>query len=756
MNYTYKLARRLARLRPAAVSAACGRWISDRKIDYNRAVRHHLVCGTFPILTLVLLLAACADSSAPLAPDGVAAYQQPNVFVTGRGWTRKIVRIRIAPDTAVVSPGQTTTFTASGTFIDGRSKLVTVSWAATGGTIDSTGLFTADSTAGLYQVIATEPTTRLTDTAAVLDRAAPVDQPAPVVAAVSVSPSSTSFEVGDSIRLVATAKDAGGAIMGGTTFTWASSDPGVATVNLRGMVKGIADGSAIMTATAQGASGEASVSVTAPAPAPAPPPEPATLTKITLTPASVSLTTGATQQFTVSGTWSDGSTQAVSATYSETGGSISSTGLYTAGSATGSYRVIATAETGSLADTALVTIESPPAPTVSSVSVTPSSATLAVGGSVQLSATAKDAGGATLSGIALTWTSSNPGVATVSSAGVVKGLAGGSATVTATAQGVSGRSAVSVTAPAPAPSPTGDCSDYNYSRLVPVSTASQLTSAITNARPGDLIELAAGTYTGYWSITTSGTSTSRIVLCGPRTANLGGTGTAPSPINLRVQASNWTLQGFTISNAFQPLFLIGAQNVTVKGLEIYNIGQEAIHLHTGAKNNLIEDNYIHDTGKTNPQYGEGVYVGSAQSHWVSGTPDRTDNTTVRNNIIGPNIGAQMVDVKEGTTGTIVSGNTFNGLGSSVNQDAWVNVYGNQSQVLNNTGTTARVHGVKVETLVTGWGAYNVFHGNAWDLRGATGYGFRVGGGTPASTVDLGCDNSVTNADSGFATVPCSP
>jgi len=394
-----------------------------------------------------------------------------------------------------------------------------------------------------------------------------------------------------------------------------------------------------------------------------------------------------------------------------------------------------------------------PAPVAATVTVSPSSSSIQAGGSVQLSATAKDAGGATMSGITLTWTSSNPGVATVSSAGVVKGLAGGSAMVTATAQGVSGKAAVSVTGPG------GDCSNYSYTRWVPVSTDSQLSSAVTDARPGDLIELAPGTYSGRWRLTANGSASAKIILCGPRTAILDGGGTSPAPITVTIQASNWTLQGFTIRNAFQPLFLIGVHGVLIKGLEIHNIGQEAIHLRTFSTHNLIEDNYIHDTGKTAPQYGEGVYVGSAHTKWCTFyncTPDRTDSNTVTHNIIGPNIGAQMVDVKEGTTGTIVSGNTFNGAGGSVNQDAWVNVYGNQSQVLNNTGTTAQLHGVQVETLVTGWGAYNAFHGNTWNLGGAMGYGFRVGSGTPASTVDLGCDNTVVNAGSGFATVPCSP
>jgi hypothetical protein len=336
---------------------------------------------------------------------------------------------------------------------------------------------------------------------------------------------------------------------------------------------------------------------------------------------------------------------------------------------------------------------------------------------------------------------------------MVRAVAGGSAAVIATAEGVSGEANVSVLAPAV------ECSGLSYTRLVLVSTASQLSSAITNARPADLIQLMAGTYTGRWTLGTSGSSSAPIILCGSRGAILDGGGTTPAPITLTVRASYWTIQGFTIRNAFQGLFLIRAHGVTVKGLEIYDIGQEAIHLHTFSTHNLIDSNYVHDTGKNATLYGEGVYVGSASSKWCTDydcQPDKTDSNQVTRNVIGPNIGAQMVDVKEGTTGTSVIGNTFNGLGGSVDQDAWINVYGNYSRVTGNSGSTAQLHGVKVKTLVTGWGIYNVFHGNSWNLGGAAGYGFLVGAGAPSATIELGCDNTVINAGSGFATVPCSP
>jgi hypothetical protein len=78
-------------------------------------------------------------------------------------------------------------------------------------------------------------------------------------------------------------------------------------------------------------------------------------TSITLTPATASLGSGTTQQFSVSGKLSDGTiTSSVTPTYTATGGTISATGLYTAGSTAGTFRVIATAQ--GKADTSAITI----------------------------------------------------------------------------------------------------------------------------------------------------------------------------------------------------------------------------------------------------------------------------------------------------------------------------------------------------------------------------------------------------------------
>src|SRR5215510_6725089 len=77
-----------------------------------------------------------------------------------------------------------------------------------------------------------------------------------------------------------------------------------------------------------------------------------------------------------------------------------------------------------------------------------------------LTATVKDASGAVLAGRQITWTSSAPGVAAVDSSGLVTGMAGGDATITAT---------------------TGGKSDSRDVRVIPLNlTTFQLTLLVTD------------------------------------------------------------------------------------------------------------------------------------------------------------------------------------------------------------------------------------------------------------------------------------
>jgi CubicO group peptidase (beta-lactamase class C family) len=87
--------------------------------------------------------------------------------------------------------------------------------------------------------------------------------PAPVtVASVTVTGApSTPLDIGQTVRLTATARTASGAIVSGRTITWASGNAAVATVSGDGTVTASGTGQASISATVDGVSGAATVQV---------------------------------------------------------------------------------------------------------------------------------------------------------------------------------------------------------------------------------------------------------------------------------------------------------------------------------------------------------------------------------------------------------------------------------------------------------------------------------------------------------------
>jgi len=176
----------------------------------------------------------------------------------------------------------------------------------------------------------------------------------------------------------------------------------------------------------------------------------ATVGRVAVSPNVITLYQGQVQDFVAVAFTADGDTARIDVSWSTTGGSITDTsssggrhyGQYQAGSTTGKFGVIATGQASGTADTAVVSVVRRP---VASVAVSPAAASLQVGGTIQLTAVAKDSSGTILAGRAMTWSSSNSLIATVTSAGLATALAAGTATITATSEGQSGTTAIAVT-----------------------------------------------------------------------------------------------------------------------------------------------------------------------------------------------------------------------------------------------------------------------------------------------------------------------
>jgi alpha-tubulin suppressor-like RCC1 family protein len=94
------------------------------------------------------------------------------------------------------------------------------------------------------------------------ETSAPPTSPPAIVATVVVSGAPAGVvEPGDSVQLVAEARTASGAAIPAVTFNWSSGDPAIATVSATGWVKGTANGSTSITATAAGPSSSVTSSV---------------------------------------------------------------------------------------------------------------------------------------------------------------------------------------------------------------------------------------------------------------------------------------------------------------------------------------------------------------------------------------------------------------------------------------------------------------------------------------------------------------
>jgi hypothetical protein len=183
---------------------------------------------------------------------------------------------------------------------------------------------------------------------------------------------------------------------------------------------------------------------------------------------------------------------------------------------------------------------------------------------------------------------------------------------------------------------------------IEVSTSAQLTQALASVQPGDTIQLAANTiFKGTFQATKNGTSAKRITLTGPRSAVIDGTGGGRT---LELTGGYWTITGLRITGVQKGLMALGLHNTEVKSVKVDRVGHEAIHV----------------------QY---VQV------------DRSDRNKALNSKFGPDVRAEAIDVKEGTTRGELSGNTFDGTGMSGvhSADSWIDLKRNGYKIAGNVG-----------------------------------------------------------------------
>jgi len=372
--------------------------------------------------------------------------------------------VRITPSSLTLTAGSTGSLVAQA--LDAGQNVLNgriVAWTtqnASIATVSNAGLVTAVN-AGSTTLTATIEGKAATATVTV--------NPAPVasVASVTVQLAHTTLNPTQSTNATATLRDASGNTVTGQPVTWSSLDATVATVTSSGVVTAIGGGTVAILAQSGNVTGSASLTVTTPTAAP--------VARIDIVCSTQDLTVGQTVQPTV--TLYDANSNVLTGrtiTYSTENPSVisvSATGKITAMGA-GTTRMKVTSGSVSAYETFRVTGST--STVVASVTVSPATSSLTVGGTQQASAVAKDANGAIISGTSFAWTTSNASVASVSSSGLVSAVGSGTATITAAGGGKTGSMSVSVTAAPTSPSVT-------KSVQVTLSTSSILVGATAQA-----------------------------------------------------------------------------------------------------------------------------------------------------------------------------------------------------------------------------------------------------------------------------------
>ncbi|HEV7217890.1 MAG TPA: Ig-like domain-containing protein [Terriglobales bacterium] len=349
-----------------------------------------------------------------------------------------LMSLSIQPGSVAIAQGTTSKLNAIGLFNDGSTRDVSAqaTWSS------SNPAAATVQTNGRLQGI-NPGSTSVTATLGAQSISANVTVTNATVVSISVTPSISSLAPGTQITFVATGQfsDSSAQVIS-SNVTWASSDTTVATVSnnagTRGIAATVATGGVNITATFEGVTGTAQLNVSG-----------ANLTSIVINPPTAVLAPASTEQYSVTASYDDGTTQIVSTLVAWSSSDTSLATITPFGQATGQSAGLATitAAYGGFSSSADVLVESA---ALTSITVNPSN--LTIPGQIIAGFTAigtfADGSFQDLTS-AVTWTSSAASVATVSNAAGTRGfataVAPGSSTISAVFAGEVGTAGVAVT-----------------------------------------------------------------------------------------------------------------------------------------------------------------------------------------------------------------------------------------------------------------------------------------------------------------------
>lgn len=383
------------------------------------------------------LITAVAAGSTKITASLEAASASTDITVTGGS----LLAIEVTPGNAKVPVGVPKQFQATGLFSDNTTQDLTsqVAWSCS-----DTAVASVEATAasrGMVSALSPGSTTVVARLNGISGNSQVTVTDATLVD-LEITPAAQVIATGTQQQFVATGRFSDASVEDLTALSgWSSSNTAVASVDRNGTASGVTAGAATISAAFQGVTGSSQLTVTS-----------SQLQTLEIDLQYPATALGVVQQATATGIFADGSEEDLTAQviWSSSAGAVAAVSN-TAGSS-GTVTSLApgtttiTATLGGLSGQATLTVSQAE---LTSLTTTPGAVKIAVGTSVQFSATASATDGTSYEVTPyVSWGASDPGVATISNMAPTNGLAtsvgAGVATVTASWRGLLASSTLTV------------------------------------------------------------------------------------------------------------------------------------------------------------------------------------------------------------------------------------------------------------------------------------------------------------------------
>ncbi len=337
----------------------------------------------------------------------------------------------------------TVQFTATANYTDGTSGVVTTSANWNSGTTTVASVSNVAGSQGQVTVL-TSGTSTITATYASVSGSTLLTVSPALLESIAATPASVSVGLLGTQQFAATGTYSDGTTQDVTSqVTWTSATPTVVSITSPGGLAQALAYNAGIAITASETNAAGTLITSPPATVTAPPP---TLVSITVAPPTIPVAAGYTQQYTATGTYSDGSTQNLTSTATWASSNIVSATITTGGLVSalkvGTSTISATSGTVVGSTTLTVT-----APILLSIAVTPASVSLGLNATEQYTATGIYSDNSTqVITSAVTWTSGNTTLVSISSTGLAQVLGTSNVAISITASATNSANAL-ITSP---------------------------------------------------------------------------------------------------------------------------------------------------------------------------------------------------------------------------------------------------------------------------------------------------------------------